>query len=179
MKIELKKDSWHFKFYTFMVDGNAPKSLCPYFWTLVVSMLLSPAILIFKLLSLIGKTFKRKRKRVDTSKMTIPELEEYFFAETKRFKRQNKLSAIIILSLLVPLILGIVVLMVYAVIKDGVIALLPILIMSSLTFLIFLLGRVNEKYKVMYKLSNVSLFVMIRGMIKAIYTKTCPLINWK
>lgn len=177
MKIELKKDSWHFKFYTFMVDDNAPKSLCPYFWTLVVSMLLSPAILVFKLLSFIGNTFKRKR--VDTSKMTIVELKEYYDAETKKLKHQNKISAIILVSILIVFGLATVICLIFCIIRDGFVAILPLLIIIGLTLIIILLGKVNEKYKVMYKLSNVSLFVMIRGMIKAIYTKTCPLINWK
>jgi hypothetical protein len=53
MEISLSRHSWHAKYYNF-VKGYYPtyefKSLCPYFWTIVTLILLSPVIVIWKVL---------------------------------------------------------------------------------------------------------------------------------
>lgn len=53
MLVNLSRNSWHSKYYNF-VKGNYPtydfKSLCPYFWTIVSFILLSPVILTWKLI---------------------------------------------------------------------------------------------------------------------------------
>jgi hypothetical protein len=62
MEISLSRHSWHAKYYNF-VKGYYPtyefKSLCPYFWTIVTLILLSPVIVIWKVLKpLIKGTIK-------------------------------------------------------------------------------------------------------------------------
>lgn len=51
MLVNLSRNSWHSKYYNF-VKGNYPtydfKSLCPYFWTIVSYILLSPVIIFWK-----------------------------------------------------------------------------------------------------------------------------------
>lgn len=51
MLVNLNKNSWHSKYYNF-VKGYYPtyefKSLCPYFWTIVSFILLSPVIVLWK-----------------------------------------------------------------------------------------------------------------------------------
>ena len=52
MLVNLSRNSWHSKYYNF-VKGNYPtydfKSLCPYFWTIVSYLLLSPVIVFWKI----------------------------------------------------------------------------------------------------------------------------------
>ena len=51
MEISLSRHSWHAKYYNF-VKGHYPtyefKSLCPYFWTILTLLLLSPVIVLWK-----------------------------------------------------------------------------------------------------------------------------------
>lgn len=51
MEISLSRHSWHAKYYNF-VKGYYPtyefKSLCPYFWTILTLLLLSPVIVLWK-----------------------------------------------------------------------------------------------------------------------------------
>lgn len=51
MLVNLSRHSWHSKYYNF-VKGHYPtydfKSLCPYFWTIVSYILLSPVIIFWK-----------------------------------------------------------------------------------------------------------------------------------
>jgi hypothetical protein len=51
MEISLSRNAWHAKYYNF-VKGYYPtydfKSLCPYFWTMVTLILLSPVIVLWK-----------------------------------------------------------------------------------------------------------------------------------
>lgn len=44
-QVTLNKNSWHYKIYDYFVGGE-PKSLCPYFWTLVALFIFSPFILL-------------------------------------------------------------------------------------------------------------------------------------
>ena len=52
MLVNLNRNSWHSKYYNF-VKGYYPtyefKSLCPYFWTIVSYILLSPVIVFWKI----------------------------------------------------------------------------------------------------------------------------------
>ena len=54
MEISLSRSSWHAKYHNF-VKGYYPtyefKSLCPYFWTIVLFILLSPVIVLWKVFS--------------------------------------------------------------------------------------------------------------------------------
>ena len=51
MEVSLSRNSWHAKYYNF-VKGYYPtyefKSLCPYFWTILTLILLSPVIVLWK-----------------------------------------------------------------------------------------------------------------------------------
>lgn len=54
MLVSLSRESWHAKYYKF-VKGYYPtyefKSLCPYFWTIVTLILLSPVIVLWKVIN--------------------------------------------------------------------------------------------------------------------------------
>lgn len=63
MLVNLSRNSWHSELYNY-VKGNYPtydfKSLCPYFWTIVSYLLLSPVIVLWKVLnSLLGEPIKK------------------------------------------------------------------------------------------------------------------------
>ena len=73
MEIKLNKNSWHFKMYESVVSTNPPKSLCPYFWSMVLIICISPMILLFKLVDYIGDSFTKLRNKL-TPKKVKPEL---------------------------------------------------------------------------------------------------------
>ena len=58
MEVSLSRNAWHAKYYNF-VKGHYPtydfKSLCPYFWTMVTLILLSPVIVSWKVIKMIIK----------------------------------------------------------------------------------------------------------------------------
>jgi len=68
MLVSLSRESWHSKYYKF-VKGYYPtyefKSLCPYFWTIVTLILLSPVIVLWK--SINKLTVKPISKAIDYS----------------------------------------------------------------------------------------------------------------
>lgn len=56
MLVELSKNSWHVKFYKWVIGYNPNykfKSLCNYFWTIVFYLLCSPLILLWKVIKFV------------------------------------------------------------------------------------------------------------------------------
>ena len=58
MKVKLQKNGWHSKIQSFVLGKNKPQfdSLCPYFWTTVFCILVTPFISFYKLIKLFGKS---------------------------------------------------------------------------------------------------------------------------
>ena len=69
MKITLNAESWHSRYYKWVLKSkNLPKSLCPYFWILLLFLATAPFIVFGKCISWIftfaGKIFKKKKKEL-------------------------------------------------------------------------------------------------------------------
>lgn len=107
MGITLNKNSWHFKYYSSMVSHTPPKSLCPYFWTMVLLILISPIIGIIAFVDWIGKhatnlidyirhLFRSQKPEVEKPKKSIEqliaEMDKKHNAEMARVLKWNRFS---------------------------------------------------------------------------------------
>lgn len=107
MGITLNKNSWHFKYYSSVVSETPPRSLCPYFWTMVLLIIVSPFIggsrlidwVIKQLInsySYIKYLFRSKKPTIPTPKKSIDELLEEIHrkiaADSLRAEKWNKVS---------------------------------------------------------------------------------------
>ena len=184
MNITLNKDSWHFKIYSMVFRDKTPKSLCPYFWSMVAIVVFSPILLSLRLITIIMRfltdLFSRKEKpaKKPTSEMTEEEMKK----EIDDLKRREKISGIIgkivvgifLLSLLALLSLS----LYLGVKKDGwYVVLRSLFALIGIGTTIF--GTISGILKHGDKINNLNVIKVPSAMIKAIYTKTCPIINWK
>lgn len=203
MNITLNKNSWHYKIYSQIVDDTPPKSLCPYFWTLVAILIFSPLILVVMGYVWIGKKITNIKNgifpRKDVPVMSIEE--KYKKIEKDEEKRKKKLEThrkflkifqMFIQWVLLPLLGGFLIWVIYSIIqKDGILVLLrPILVVMVLIVLIFGISLFLDKYgeriggglSKFFNLINPfkwSITQIIGGMIYATYKKACPIINWE
>jgi hypothetical protein len=186
-KVSLDKNSWHFKYYSLVTGNETPKTLCPYFWTMVILVLLSPVILfivgIAKLVSYISK-FVNKNKPVKV----YDEVKE----QKKRLRsvKLEKIFEIIAKVVLGFLLLVFVSLIIYAfydtVGKIGwfqllksvfaVIGLCTSVTLITLGLVEVRIGRLIMKTKFMVGLGK--MLSVIKSMVIAVYTKSCPLVEW-
>jgi hypothetical protein len=110
MGITLNKNSWHFKYYSSMISETPPRSLCPYFWTMVLLIIISPIIGLAFLISLIGKKinsavdyvkflFRSKEPEIKKPQKSIEELiaemDKKYAAELVRTQRWNKAGDVV------------------------------------------------------------------------------------
>jgi hypothetical protein len=179
MNITLRKDSWHFKIYSKVISENTPKSLCPYFWQWVMMIICSPILILFWLMKVLTKLFESKPKpKKSIHDMTEDELREENERLRKKEKRVEILAKIFAgiggLFLLVLLVSS----MYLSVKKVGwfnffrdVFSLVGLAF--SFYWTIVILSK-NSK-----KIGDSNVVKVPLAMIKAIYTKTCPIINWK
>ena len=188
MKIQLNKNSWHFNYYSSVISDRTPKTLCPYFWTMVTLIVLSPVLLPFMLGIKINKMIPKKKPVPKKSifDMTDEELD----VETKRINKRLKRSEIvgkIVMTIFILFIVSLVVLTFYlGAKKDGWFEVLKTMfsligLWSVMYFTITFLIEHNVGSKVSKMLCGVSKCNIIRvpvEMIKSFYTKACPLINW-
>lgn len=179
MNITLKKDSRHFKIYSKVFSDKAPKSLCPYFWQWVVILLSLPILILIQIMKFLSKVFEPKPKpKKSIHDMTEDELRE----ETERYKKKSKRiakSANIVLGIFGLFLLALFVLSMYLGVKKvgwfnffrDAFSLVGLAF--SVYWTVVVLSKTSKKIGD----SNVVKVPLV--MIKAIYTKTCPIINWK
>jgi hypothetical protein len=179
MDITLKKDSWHFKIYSKVISENTPKSLCPYFWRWVAMIICSPILILFWLMKVLTKLFESKPKpKKSINDMTEDELSEEIERYKKREKRVEIFAKIFAgiggLFLLLMLVSS----MYLSVKKVGwfnffrdIFSLVGIMV--SVYWTIGILSKTSKK------IGDSNVVKVPLAMIKAIYTKTCPIINWK
>jgi hypothetical protein len=179
MNITLKKDSWHFKIYSKVFSDKAPKSLCPYFWKWVAILLASPILILFWLMGFLTKLFEPKPKpKKFIHDMTEDELREESERLRKKDIRSEKIAKIF-LGISVLFLLSIMVVAMYAgVKKDGLFNFFRDLfslvgLAFSVYWTIVILSKTSKK------IGDSNVVKVPLAMIKAIYTKTCPIINWK
>lgn len=203
MNITLNKNSWHYKIYSKIVDDTPPKSLCPYFWTLVMIFTFSPLILVAMGYVWVGKkinniknsVFPRKEVPVMSTEEINKKIEKDEEKRKKKLEIHKKFMKIFqsfIQWILLPFLGGFLIRVIYLFIqKDGILVLLkPILIVMVFVVLMFGITLFLDKYserigRGLSKFFNLinpfkwSITQIIGGMIYATYKKACPIINWE
>jgi hypothetical protein len=196
-QVTLNKNSWHFKYYSMIVSDTPPKTLCPYFWTMVSLIFISPVIgviIIIKYVSLFfDKIVPKKEKKEKSYEQIEMEWKQMKEREKKREAFWNKIGDkfswlfrfIFLPSLLIVLI--------YTLVKFGVklgwmrflIHLgLALLIIAIFLGFIYLFEKFIDKVFVKINFKKLNPFKwkitnIIGEMIKTAYTKACPLITWQ
>jgi len=192
-QVTLNKNSWHFKLYKSMVSDDTPKSLCPYFWTMVLLIILSPLIVVAYGIVEIG-TFLTKKfgsKKIETFG---EKLERYRKEEEKAIKRMKfwdragEICSWVIKYVVLPfIIICFIGLIVYSGMEMGWLELLKqvligLTVVGVLTSIPFLLIKISPFLgKILTRLNpfNWKVTIIIGEMIKTVYTKACPLITWE
>lgn len=86
MKITLNAESWHSRYYKWVLKSkNLSKSLCPYFWILLLFLETAPFIVfgkcIFWIFTSLGKIFKKNKKELTWEEEMEKELKRSRFLE--------------------------------------------------------------------------------------------------
>lgn len=180
MQVTFNKSSWHTRYYKWIFQKTElPKSLCPYFWSMVAGVLLFPFFLFIKIVVyFIDKSWEKKMKRTEE--------------ENERRRKRSKLIekiAIIIGKILLGFLIGLVLLIIGVLIYDGVnkVGWLKVLesfliiigSIASFAGIIILIINISEPVGDFFKrLWNSSPIQTIRGMVSGFFEKVCPIINW-
>lgn len=203
MNITLNKNSWHYKIYSKIVDDTPPKSLCPYFWTLVAILIFLPLILVVMGYVWVGKRINNIKNSVsprkDVPAMSIEDINKKIEKDEEKRKKKLeihkkflKIFQLFIQWILLPFLGGFLIWVFYSIIqKDGIlVSLIPILIVMVFVILVFGITLFLDKYgeriggglSKFFNLINPfkwSITQIIGGMIYATYKKVCPIINWE
>jgi hypothetical protein len=207
MNVNLKKESWHYKIYAAVIDDNPPKSLCPYFWSLVAIFVFSPLILFVFSIMWIDKKIKHLWSLIYKPKPKPQKSWEILVKENevKRIKREkirkikdNVSNGVRFVSVyyLVPILLVLFILLIYTVgdkmgwLEFFMTVGLAIGIVAVVALILLGVAYLLEKYS--NKLTNMlvgvidyinpfkwGIFQIVGGMIYATYKKSCPIINWE
>jgi predicted PurR-regulated permease PerM len=208
-QVTLNKNSWHYKYYSTVVGDYAPKSLCPYFWTMVILIILSPLFLIVigsikfmdKLINFFDKiTIIKSKKEVREVKIKteqewdvwFDEQEKIALAKRKRWDNISHKFSLVFGWVIVPLIFACAIWQGYnLIVKHGIVPIIVVLLII-LVFVGVIWGfiwvantyanKTGKHLMTFFKFINPLRFkfVQIIGqMIKAWYTKACPLITWE
>lgn len=204
-QVTLNTNSWHFKYYSLIVSDNPPKSLCPYFWTMVLLMLLSPVVGLFFAINYINKqvtnffdrVLPKKPKKEETYEEIIARWEKKDKEQKKREKFWNKAGDVLVWTLkwiILPTVLLFLIYFTYKhVVKVGWVVFLISLGIGILVSALFIgvikliewitekvhnnSNRIGKFFSYLNPL-NWKATKIVGEMIKAQYTKMCPLITW-
>jgi hypothetical protein len=203
MNVNLKKESWHYKIYAAVIDDNPPKSLCPYFWSLVAIFVFSPLILfVFSVMWIDKKIkhfwsliYKPKPKPQKSWEILVKEAEVTRIKKEKIRKIKNNVSdgvRFVILYFLIPLLVLWLSWLIYTL--GNKMGWLEFFITAGLTIggtvvvALIILGGTYLLEKHSNKLTSLTnyinpfnwgIFQIVGGMIYATYKKACPIINWE
>ena len=183
MNITLNKNSWHFKIYSKVISETPPKSLCPYFWSMIALTVFSPCILLVFLLKKVSLFFdrivpKKKKTKKDIFSMTSEELDEDL-KKMKKNARRSEIAGKILFGVWLTFMFIIVIVGTYfGIQKDGLFVFLRT-IFSLIGIITTMYWIVRGLIYVIPKITNSNVIKVPVAMIKAVYTKTCPIINWK
>jgi hypothetical protein len=187
MEVSLSRNAWHSKYYNF-VKGHYPtydfKSLCPYFWTMVSLILLSPVIVSWKVIKMIIK-----RPIKSAGNVIASSVDKVFSQPIKPRKEPSKFSKwydrngekigewfgkiyLITMGLiaLTLLIVGIVILFQEKGAWLGFVYIFTII--GGLVSLFSLIWLVISFFET-------DIWKMIKGMIYSTKNKVCPMITWE
>ncbi len=201
-QVTLNKKSWHFEYYSLVVSDTPPKSLCPYFWTMVALIILSPIIGIILFCGFVMKHttafFDSVVPKKEKKTRTVEEFEQEWIA--KRVKAEKKAqfwnkvgdhTATVSRWVFLP---GVIIAVIYLAYRSLInvgwyeflvsvgVGIVLILMLIGFVYLIETFGgRVGRFFLLILKVINPLNWksVKILGeMINAAYTKACPIITW-
>jgi len=206
MQVTLNKDSWHYKYYSAMVGSKPPRTLCPYFWIMVALIIISPIVgsifLIGKITTFISKSYnKLKPKKVkpsETYEETLARWDREHATEAKRYLFWNKvgdISSKFFKWVILPVMgIGLLYMLSSSAYQMGwlttLVTILVILFIIGIMLSIYWLidryaevvgGGLVRLVVTIFKFINPfnwKITMIIGEMIKAGYTKACPLIQW-
>jgi hypothetical protein len=208
-EVKLNKNSWHFKYYSYVVSSEMPKSLCPYFWTMILILILSPILLIGLLIKYLSKILPKKEEKQFTIEQLVDKSHKDVEREKKRKLFWNKMGRLFSKYILLPISIISICYMIYLVCNSfGVFGfiqmILTILILGGVMAVSILMIEKTVKYtsrfkkylpnlsKPLSKLLNIftkpfkiifsffyKVFKICGQMINAQYTKMCPMIIWE
>ena len=202
MKVTLNKTSWHYRFFHLMLPYTTPpKSLCPYFWILVGLVVTSPVILIIHLLEKIRDFFTAKFPKKTKKQKPDKTIEQYEAEwEARRIKSDRRAAFFEKIGGFFGKVFGYVVVpaiglfgIFYLFYKAATVGWLEVLIVISIILLLIggigLIIWLGDMFFEKYSDALVRLIIrffkflfkpfrLIGLMIKAVYEKACPLVDW-
>lgn len=191
MLVNLSKKSWHAKYYKW-VTGYYPtykfKSLCPYFWTIVLYVVSSPVILLWELsgkildyvfvkpLEMVDKQIRKRsfEKRLKSQSLEKKESKIRTWWNKNDEKILNIISNIwtglILLGILSWILYG--AYKIYT--KEGGLYLLVFIccLVGAFTILFLIISGILAFF-------DSQTWDMIKGMIYSVKNKVCPMIKWE
>jgi len=177
MQITLSKNNIFSRYYRWVFRDRLPMSLCPFFWTMIFLIILSPIILTYKLVMYVHDNVhfpSRPRKEKPA---------EYWEKRNERNRKFEKVSSKIG-KVIVGIFLGfyaviIIIAMIVAVDSVGFLMFL-VYLFSIVGVACTLVGTVYllfiEEYGSKFVQSPIVQIPV--QMIGAVYHKMCPIINW-
>jgi len=179
--IKFNKNSWHFWYYSNVFSKEQPKVLCPYYWSMVFLILLSPIILpilgVKKLFYYIRSKFKTNKPKVE---------KEYDYdKELRKLKTVVIIGKVLFGIIIIGVLLGIVYCFYDGVTKYGWLYILKVIGAGILVVLGIILSIVFFYYTfkgfryVCLKLYYTNFIQVPKQMVVAIYKRACPIIEWK
>lgn len=188
MKIQLNKNSWHFKYYSTIIQDTPPKTLCPYFWSMVGLIVVSPFFLPFMLGSKIGSMLPKKKKTPKKSiyDMTNEEVKKELEMMKKRQRRSEIVGKISMIFMIIFLLSIVGVCLYLGAQKVGwfnivrnTLACIGLIVVVYSVFSLLIKNNVGTKIgKFISKGLNSNVIRIPVEMIKSVYKKACPLIDW-
>lgn len=179
-KVTLNKDSWHFKYYSSIVDDSPPKTLCPYFWTMVALIIFSPIIFLFRgILKLVD--FLDIKKSEKNKVLSDGEYEKRLANKEKRNKILILIGKVIFWGFIGFFVCLILALLFHGVQKVGVWVIIRgfLLVIGFFTIAYHILKFVIDKSEYIGNFFKLKIFTLPIEMIVATYKKACPLVDWK
>lgn len=180
----LNLNSWHAKYYKLVLDRNPPKSLCPYFWTMVVFVVFAPIVLLAHyVIEWTSTLFDKMRINSEIKKAIKPR--KPYDAEKERKKQIRTERGLEVFGKIL-IILGI----------TSFVFFIGMLIFTTLKHVgfwntiistFFLVGVFTTLYhitkamvdnRVGRKMMNSSFIQIPIEMVIAVYTKACPIVTW-
>ena len=189
MKVTLKKNSWHFRYYRFLtLSDSPPKTLCPYFWSLVFLTVALPVLLLARLfVTVVEKAGEWESSKREARKNWSPdEWDEYYKERRKKQEIQSKKTEKIGKAFFVLAMIALASMLVYGIIvmvsEGGWLKFLIVLgvgaaVAGILVGILWLL--VNKGGLVIDWIRRSFVFNFFGGMISAAYNKACPMIDWQ
>jgi hypothetical protein len=176
MQVLLSKNSWHAQYYNW-VKGYYPtyefKSLCPYFWTIVSFVLLSPVFILWKGFKSLVKLTEKPIEKIIVSTVGKPtKIGKWYERNEKKISKFFGYAYFGFMMLL--LIIVLIGSFIQSIEKYG--------LGMTLVFTFAMVGALVTLFFVIWGIISIfetDTWRMIKGMSYSIKNKVCPMIEWK